>query len=81
MICLQRDLVPILAGFISVFEIGRDLKPVFVGKFVPADLEFSASDWEVRISNGSFFNDLTITEAAALASGESFLSIMVLGEI
>jgi len=34
-ICLQRDLVPILAGLEAVLQIGCDLKGVFIGKFFP----------------------------------------------
>ena len=48
-ICLQRDLVPILAGFISVLQIGCDLIRVFIGKFVPVFLIYGSWEkWLVR---------------------------------
>ena len=41
-ICLQRDLVPILAGLEAVFQIGCDLIRVFIGKFVPVFLIYGS---------------------------------------
>jgi hypothetical protein len=34
-ICLERDLVPIVAELEAVFQFGCDLKGVFIGKFFP----------------------------------------------
>ena len=40
-VCLEHDLVTILPGLKPLIEIGGDLKSVFIGKFIPTNLEFT----------------------------------------